>query len=259
MALVGVHSASGRWCGLMVSASDSPPTSAGSERHSRRWPTSSPQAAGRDELHDSLFRNLSGDSFREVTALAGVGDQEFSFGPAIGDFDGELVQCRPTEFPGQPDRFYLNLGNGQFRDATEDAGLWKPDGKCMGLLAADLDGAGGVDLFVASDTRENLLFWNRTPVGGQPKFEEIGRSSGVAFDARGRLQGSMGLASHDVNGDGMLDLFVTNFFQEPNNLYTSLPGTSMPLYDDRGSEWGVAAESREWTGWGAQFLDADLD
>ncbi|MDA1051385.1 MAG: FG-GAP-like repeat-containing protein [Planctomycetota bacterium] len=295
------------------------------------WP---PGDSGQ-EPQNALFRNLDGKSFAPTTGLAGVGDQGFGHGPAIGDVNsdgfpdiyianvganrlylnngdgtfqdathtsgtagdefslsaaiadlngdglpdlyvanylggdalsrqceggGQPIQCSPLLFPGQQDRLYVNLGDDRFRDAALDAGMIPAEGagKGMGVLAADIDGAGGLDLLVTNDTVANFLFINRT-ADGAIRMEELGHLAGVAYNELGHLQGSMGIAARDVNQDGMLDLFVTNFATERNNMFVQMPGESRGLFDERSVETNLGLTSTAMVGWGAQFLDAELD
>ncbi len=93
-------------------------------------------------------------------------------------------------------------------------GIVDPDGRGLGVVAADLDDDGRLDLFVANDMTANLLFRNR----GGLKFEEIGHAAGVACNADGGYQAGMGVACGDLDGDGRPDLAVTNFFGESTTL-----------------------------------------
>ena len=85
-------------------------------------------------------------------------------------------------------------------------------------MAADLDDDGRVDLFVANDMTANYLFQNR----GGFRFEEVGLASGVAGNASGGYQAGMGVACGDLDGDGRLDLAVTNFYNESTTFFRNL-------------------------------------
>ena len=75
------------------------------------------------------------------------------------------------------------------------------------VRAADFDDDGDLDVYVANDSDPNYLYRN----DGRGRFKEVGVPSFAAFDANGAAQASMGIATGDVDGDGILDLFVTNF------------------------------------------------
>ncbi len=138
----------------------------------------------------------------------------------ICDHDGTPRVCSPTVFDAAPDRLWLNRGDGTFSDVSNIAGLAAPDGTGLGVVAADFDGSGRLSLFVANDARPNHFFQNVTETpGALPRFEEAAAALGVATDSDGLSQASMGIAAGDANGDGRLDLFVTNYVDESNALY----------------------------------------
>src|SRR5439155_3503105 len=122
----------------------------------------------------------------------------------------------------------------------------------LGVVAADLDGDGRVDLYVANDLSANLLFRN---LGGW-RFEEVAHQSGVAGNASGGYQAGMGIACGDLDGDGRPDLAVTNFYGESTTLYQNLGGG---VFADRTAAVGLAAATRYRLGFGIAFLDADAD
>ena len=100
-------------------------------------------------------------------------------------------------------------------DVTAEAGIVDPDGRGLGVVAADLDDDGKTDLFVANDSSANYFFRNR----GGLRFVEEGVASGLATSATGGYLAGMGVACGDYDGDGRLDLAVTNFFGESTTLY----------------------------------------
>ena len=122
---------------------------------------------------------------------------------------GKRIYCNPLLFPALPDHLFRNDG-GRFVDVTAEAGIVDSDGRGLGVVAADLDDDGRIDLFVANDMTANIFFRN---LGGL-RFEEIGHEAGVAGNAEGGYQAGMGVACGDLDGDGRLDLAVTNFYGE---------------------------------------------
>ena len=68
---------------------------------------------------------------------------------------------------------------------------------------------------VANDSEPSFLFANQK----NGTFSEEGLFAGVALNAAGTEQASMGVAVGDYNRDGSFDLFVTNFSQDANVLY----------------------------------------
>ncbi len=167
---------------------------------------------------------------------------------------GEPLYCDPGKAPAEPDRLYRNDA-GKFIDATEAAGLVDKDGRGLGVIAADFDDDGVVDLFVANDGTANDLLRNEGKPGTL-RFREVAHESGVAANADGGYHAGMGIACGDLDGDGKLDLIVTNFFGEAATLYQGLGGG---LFTDRTSDSGLGAATRHRLGFGIAFLDADND
>jgi hypothetical protein len=231
-----------------------------------------------------LYRNNGDGTFAETAAKAGVAAGGWSTGCSFfdGDGDGDLdlyvaryvktswdelvkaqrtltwrggpkVMIGPVGLPGEPDLFFENRGDGTFAEVATAAGLTDTPGAFgFGVLATDYDDDGRVDLFVANDTNPNFLFHNL----GQRRFESVGLLSGVALNAEGRAQAGMGVDSGDYDGDGRLDLVVTNFAYDYDTLYKSLGDGQ---FEDMSKAAGLDAATFVRMGWGTSFLDADLD
>src|SRR5262249_52253711 len=122
----------------------------------------------------------------------------------------------------------------------------------LGVVAADLDGDHRVDLFVANDMTANLLFRN---LGGF-RFEEVGAVAGVACASDGDYRAGMGIACGDLDGDGLPDLAVTNYFGESTTFYRNLGDG---LFVDSTAAIGLTGPSRPLLGFGAAFFDANND
>ena len=230
-----------------------------------------------------LYVNQQDGTFRDVSEEAGVGGETWTTSCILADLNGDGLcdiydvnyiqgegvyertcpykgrerSCAPTVFQPQPDRFWLNLGDGRFAEQSETAGLVADFGNGLGAVAGDFDGSGRLSVFVADDQDANLCFFNETAALGEaPKFVERGLLSGLAYDADGKALACMGVAAADANEDGKLDLYVTNFFEESNTLYLQLDGG---MFVDATGQSGLQEPSYSMLGFGTQFLDADLD
>jgi hypothetical protein len=88
------------------------------------------------------------------------------------------------------------------------------------------------------------------------RFREEGSSSGVAANADGGYQAGMGVACGDLDGDGLVDLAVTNFYGESTTFYHNL---GLGQFCDRSAAIGLARPTRSMLGFGIAFLDANND
>jgi hypothetical protein len=232
-----------------------------------------------------LYHNNADGTFTDVTQKTGVDDARWSTGAAFGDYDndgnldlfvanyvdfhlkdlpefgkgkfcqyrGIPVQCGPRGLPGAGDSLFHNNGDGSFTDVSRKAGVSDPDGRFgMSALWTDLDGDGWMDLYVANDSGPNFLYKNNR----DGTFKEIGLLSGCAVREDGSEQGSMGIAIGDYNHDGLLDIFIANFSDEPKTLYRQEKGM---FFDDVSFATKVAQVSIPYVGWGTDFIDFDND
>jgi hypothetical protein len=164
---------------------------------------------------------------------------------------GHAVMCGPQGLPPQADAFYRN-DDGRFVEAGAESGFTAPAAYGLGVIDGDWNGDGWPDLYVSNDSMPNRLYLSR----GDGTVEEAGVLSGAALSAHGREQAGMGIATADADGDGDEDLLVTNFSLESNAFYVNLGGGR---FADRADPVGLGGPSRSMLGWGAVFLDADLD
>jgi tetratricopeptide (TPR) repeat protein len=227
----------------------------------------------------ALYRNNGDGTFSDATETAGLaGRRDNPTSAAFADLDGdgdldlyvchymiwdpadprlcknekgEYFYCDPSRVSPAPDHLFRN-DRGRFTDVTAEAGITDLKGRGLGVVAADFDDDGRVDLFVANDGTGNYLFRN---LGGF-RFEEIGLASGVSCGTNGGYQASMGVACGDYNGDGRPDLLVTNFYGESSTLSENL-GAGM--FRDATSASGVGAATRHLLGFGTSFADLNND
>jgi hypothetical protein len=155
-------------------------------------------------------------------------------------------------FRGLPELLYVNQGDGTFVESGRPSGISEPAGKGLGVVAGDVDDDGRPDLFVANDLTPNLLFRNQ----GRGLFRETALPAGVAVAADGKVRGGMGTDLADYDGDGRLDLVVTNFEFEGLGLFR---GLGAGLFADASYESALAVATLPFVGFGAVFLDADND
>ncbi len=182
-----------------------------------------------------LLLNQGDGTFLDVTAEAGLrGTPTWNTAAAFGDVnrDGELdlyvagyvdwvpSSVRHSEVPPPQDyhpagdHLFLNSADGRFVEVSDAAGV-RQDGMGLGVIATDLNEDQRIDFYVANDVVENHLYLG---TDGE-QLREVGALSGVAFNELGNPEGSMGVDSGDVNGDGRVDVWVTNFEMEDNSLY----------------------------------------
>lgn len=230
----------------------------------------------------ALYRNQGNGTFEDVTEKAGLGgNRDWPTSAAFADLDndgdldlyvchysawgldsppcphpgrpGKYSYCGPRSFPSMPDHIFRN-DKGRFHDVSAHAGVQEADreGRGLGVAAADFDDDGKVDLFVANDLTANFLFQNQ----GSFRFREVAAESGVAANAEGGYLAGMGIACGDFDGDGRIDLAVTNFYSESTTFYHNLGGGQ---FIDHTAAIGLAAPSRFLLGFGAAFFDANND
>jgi hypothetical protein len=161
------------------------------------------------------------------------------------------MYCHPTMFDGVADRLYRNNGNGTFTDISKAAGIANPAGKGLGVAFCDYDRDGQTDIYVANDTVRNFLYRNT----GKGTFADEAYGAGVGFDANGKPQAGMGTDCADVDGDGLPDIFVTNFSEELNTLYLNKGGG---IFEDATVKAGLGSGFMP-LGFGTKMFDADND
>jgi len=237
---------------------------------------------------DRLWRNDGGERFTDVSESAGVADALWGSSAAFLDFDadghvdlfvaryldfdpvsvrrrgsdpschlhGRPVACGPNGLPPAPSTLYRNRGDGTFEDVSERSGIGDVDleyaGFGLGVAILDADVDGRIDIYVANDTRGNLLFRNR----GDGRFEEIGCISGAAFNDDGNAQSGMGVDAVFLAGREREDLFVVNFADDTNTYYR---GVGDGLFSEQTGAMGLGAPSFPFLGWATFFFDGDLD
>ncbi len=236
-----------------------------------------------------LYRNRGDGTFEEVGAKAGVALKDSSTSAAALDYDRDgnpdlyvLVYGHPDRGPNiaadnaPPNHLFRNNGDGTFTDVTRPTGTGDT-GWGLAVESADLDGDGWPDLYVANDFGNHAYLHNR----GDGTFENLSRQAQILDPGFG-----MGVAIDDYDGDGRLDLYVSNY-SFPLNWFLRDPRFPMPAFPyslgrplvwrklkalsrgsslfrnlggDRFERTSVEADvwDTSWS-WGCVFVDADLD
>jgi hypothetical protein len=169
--------------------------------------------------------------------------------------------CGPVGLVAQHDSLFRQLEDGTFRDVSVEAGVRPPAAKyAFQSLFVDYDGDGLLDLYVANDSEENFLFRQERGADGTIRFRDVADPLGVKFGPNQNAQASMGAAVVDVNQDGLLDVFVTNFSHDYNNLFVGrrYEETGHFVFRDRGLQV-MGKEVFYDLSWGCGWYDFDLD
>ncbi len=172
-------------------------------------------------------------------------------GPESCQYKGQQILCGPVGFPRESCTLYRNTGDGRFEDASERAGIRVAKG-CYGLgvVTCDYDRDGWTDIYVSSDTTDNLLFHN---LAGE-RFEEVGIETGVARNDHALQQAGMGVDFGFVRDAELEDLIVVNYEDDTNTYYRADPEG---YFFDATTVSGIGCFKH--LGWGAFFADFDLD
>ncbi|HKY32044.1 MAG TPA: CRTAC1 family protein, partial [Candidatus Polarisedimenticolia bacterium] len=228
---------------------------------------------------DVLLRNDGDGTFTDVSAASGLGaDPRWKSSATFFDHDndgrldlyvaayadftlathkacftpsGERDYCNPRVYPGLPGRLYRNQGDGTFRNVTREAGLDTAYGHALGVAAADLDGNGWDDLYVANDGDANQLWLND---GG--RFADLALLHGAAYNEHGKPEAGMGIAAGDYDDDGDVDFYLTHLNGEANRLFQN---RGDGVFEDVTARRGLGHPSLPFTGFGTGWIDLDRD
>jgi enediyne biosynthesis protein E4 len=233
-----------------------------------------------------LYRNRRDGTFADETKAAGfpIGGTRWGSGCSFFDYDrdgradlfvanylrfdlaaaaevgngpnclwkGVPVNCGPRGLPFDTNLLFHNNGNGTFSDVSKASGIAVVTGRyAMTASAADFDGDGWLDIYVACDSTASILYRNNH----DGTFRDVAVPSGVAYSENGAQQAGMGLAAADFNGDGLIDLLKTHFADDIPALYRNL---GKGLFEDVAAASGVGVQNR-YVEWGAGLPDLDND
>jgi hypothetical protein len=228
-----------------------------------------------------LYHNNGDGTFTDVTAKAGVADQgQWSSSAGWFDFDkdgwldlvvanyldwspknnpwcgerkaGYRSYCAPGNYKGLHTKLYHNNHDGTFTDVSDKSGVGLPESKGMGLVLADFNNDGWPDIAMANDTWPNFLFHNNR----DGTFTDDSLISGLAASEDGRYEAGMGIDAADVDGDGLLDVYITHLDFELNRLYhNNGDGT----FTDVTYSSGIGNKAMLLSGVAVKFIDYDND
>lgn len=228
---------------------------------------------------NTLWHNCGDGTFIEMGERAGVADPNWSASAAWCDLDldgdldlyvcnyveyellhpvqclnekGKLVVCNPKRFEPTADACFINQGDGSFMERAKVLGLNGPDNRALGVVAADFNRDGLVDIYVANDATPNFLFMS----DGTGTYQDRAKLLGCAVDRRGQPQASMGLAVNDYDRNGFLDIYSTHFFSESNTLYSNLGEAG---FQDVTGNTGLHEPTLDRLAFGTVMQDFDAD
>jgi enediyne biosynthesis protein E4 len=223
--------------------------------------------------HVTLYRNKGDGTFEDVTGKAGLKITGWAIGAAWLDYDrdgcvdlfiGRYVKFDPAyrsyyaadNYPGPLDYeadtnlLFHNTCHGSFEDVSAKSGISKHKGRTMGVTAADFDGDGYPDIYVANDKTENFLFHNQR----DGTFEEIAVEAGAAFGQNGESTSAMGPVFFEIENEGRADLWVSD------SKYNRLLKNNGKLgFQDVTQQAGISQWAAQYTSWGTGVHDFDND
>jgi len=230
---------------------------------------------------NQLWRNNGDGTFADITDAAGVGDDSWGTSAAFADLDNDgfldlyvvnyvewspndepctisdesdvRIICSPMTRSGQSDLLFRNGGDGVFSEVGNAAGIDLAEtGKGLALSVADFNSDGLLDVYVVNDTTKNFLFLNKSGM----LFEESAVRMGAALSSNGVQGAGMGVGNSDYDRNGHLDLCVSNFQNQANDLYANLGDAGFVPANE---ETGLDLVSRPRLGFGILFADFNLD
>ena len=228
-----------------------------------------------------LYHNNGDGTFSDVTEKAKVGDQgNWSSSAGWFDFDkdgwldlvvinylewstkdnpwcgerkpGYRSYCAPGNYKGLRTTLYHNNHDGTFTDVSDKSGVGVPESKGMGVVLADFNMDGWPDIAIANDTWPNFLFQNNH----DGTFTDVSLISGLAASEDGKYEAGMGIDAADMDGDGLLDVYITHLDFELNRLYhNNGDGT----FTDVTYSSDIGNKAMLLSGVAAKFIDYDND
>ncbi len=228
---------------------------------------------------NQLFHNRCNGTFTDVSKSSRTDDTGWSSSAAFVDYDrdgwldlfvghylnystdtnikcysvnGRSDYCPPHVYSAQPSHLFHNNRDGTFTDATASAGLSSEFGPALGVVTADFNGDGWIDIYVTNDGQPNQMWINQH----NGTFKNTGLLSGTALSAEGEAKSSMGVDAGDFDNDGDEDIVVTELTGQGSDLYVN---DGSGIFVDQSARSRLRFGSLPFTGFGAAWLDADND
>ena len=228
---------------------------------------------------NQLFRNNGDGTFTDITVASETGDRRWGASSAFFDYDqdgwldlyvgnyvdyriaadkpcasptGARDYCGPLAYNPEPDRLYRNRGDGTFGDVSTKSGIDQDFGAALGVITADFNDDGWLDIYVANDQMPNQLWLNQQ----DGTFIDSALLGGCAVNAVGQPEASMGVVAGDIDASGTEDLFMVNLTRETNTLYLN---DGKALFRDATKNSGLGMTSFSFTGFGTALFDYDSD
>lgn len=233
---------------------------------------------------NSVYVNQGDGTFRKDTAAMGSSDGRWTSSIGLADMNGDhlpdvievnylndpiifqrkcqgkRLDCTPQRFRAASDRIFENLGDGTYAVAkTGDGSMDANPNYGFGLIVTTFGQSGGNEIFVSNDGDLNH-FWKSLPVDAAGKtgwkLLESAGVSGCSIGSSGISQACMGIAAGDFDRNGNIDLGVTNFHNEPMNLFLQ---NESGFFTDDALRFGLVENSKDMLGFGTQAADYDND
>lgn len=228
---------------------------------------------------NQMYLNKGDGKFIDVTKESGTDDTRWTTSASFFDYDHDgwldlmIVNyadfspanspncyaattaqdyCTPRVFRSPGNRLFHNKGNGTFVDVTVSSGVDKEFGHGLGIVTADFNDDGWIDIYVANDGDPNQLWMNQK----DGTFINDALLAGAAVNRNGQAEAGMGVDAADFDGNGTDDIFVTHLMDETNTLYLNI---GKALFEDRTREAGLGTPGRRFTGFGTLSFDYDND
>lgn len=232
---------------------------------------------------NTLYINQGDGSFRPATERIEDNSFQWTSSVAVGDLDGDhlpeiieinyiddpdayqvkctdnYLDCQPQRFRKSHDRVLRCDANGTFSTWSDFSKNGPPARLGFGVVIANFDRKHGNDFFISNDGDFNHYWVSDRVASAEPapyRLVESANLYGCNVGRGGDSQACMGVASGDFNRDGTLDLHVTNFHNEPVNLFLM---SDSGIFTDQASLFGLSEPSFGVLGFGTQAADFDND